>query len=259
MDKIAIMGDFHSGAHSGFTPPKFQGRSRRSEEVGRFWDATMELMEAEGPFTTLVLTGDLVDGAAGKSFHRDVWTTAAEDQAECASEALSIIRDRFLVRGGKILGVKGTGYHTVIGGTDAEDLICDNLGIPRFPYELYFEKDGVTFHVRHNIGTRGMPHTSGTQLTQPKMHNLYLNDIGEAPRADVFIRGHVHKHFAVRCDEYQAILCPCLKGPDDEYGGRKCEGTIRMGFLSGWIKDGEFQWTAPRIRLLEKKAEVIKL
>jgi hypothetical protein len=223
--------------------------------VNQSWEAFVELL-GNTKFYGLYLNGDLADGSARRGYGRDVWTNEPEEQAECAIEVINYIKKHHLVKGAPIIGARGTAYHAVMGGVDVENLVAKETDMD-LKYEQYVDMDGITINFKHHIGGRNKPHTQGTQLPETKLHNLYLADIEMAPRADVFMRGHLHKYRVFSDPTYTAMLLPCLQGPYTDFGGRVCEGAVNMGFMKVWEEEGRFMHLFKEIRWHGQKKTVI--
>ena len=244
MVRTLWLSDMHCGSNAGLTPPDFWKLSRMSEFNQQVWEALSVLLGKIGKVDKIVTMGDLTEGDAVRSGCRDVWSPLAQDQAECAASALKSIREAVGTPECAIHGIKGTSSHTVFGGVDAEELVAEKCGFASLEFEDYFDFEGHVVHAKHNIGGNGMPHTRGNKLSTTNMWNLFEHDIGVAPRAQSFIRGHLH-HYEMRGNaRYTAMICPCLCGPFGEFGQRKCDGNINMGFMvSESDGEGGMNWT----------------
>jgi len=255
--RIAVISDTHCGHRSGLTPPEYNGfigKNKWADMRAELWKWFIETMEQHKPIDILFNLGDNIDGSGRRSGASELIAPDPQDQCEMAIEAIESIEAK------KIFMVKGTPYHTG-DNTDYEQIIADRLGASigeQEWVEVELPDGSITFDLKHKVGGSSIPHGKGNSIAKERLWNLIHNDDHTAqPKADVFLRGHVHYYYHVEDTTYHAFTCPSLQGLGSKYGSRQCSGIVHFGFLiidlhsrEDWLKSpsitkelyfGEFQ------------------
>jgi hypothetical protein len=132
----------------------------------------------------------------------------------------------------------GTKYHTGEQAEDFEYPIAARVGAT-IEGRLYLTIEGVTFDVRHKIGTSSVPQGRATALLKAMMWDLIEEANGTGPKVDVIIRSHAHYYSEVRTPDKIAIITPGLQLKRGRYGSRECEGAIDWGAIRFTVDKGE--------------------
>ena len=258
MKRVMVMTDTHCGHRSGLTPPEYNGfigRNPWADMRSVHWKWFKETVEKYKPIDILFNLGDNIDGPGYRSGASELIAVDPQDQVEMAAECIKPIEAE------KIFMVRGTPYHSGA-DTDYEDILADKIGACSIEDQSWIDvelPDGcITFDLKHKVGGSSIPHGKGNSIAKERLWNLIHNDDHTAqPKADVFLRGHVHYYYHVEDTTYHAFTCPSLQGLGSKYGSRQCSGIVHFGFLiidlhsrEDWLKspsytkelyEGEFQ------------------
>lgn len=141
---------------------------------------------------------------------------------------------------------------------DYEDLLAEHLGaaIKDHPF---FTIGGVTFDMKHKVGSSSVPYSRGTSIARDRLWNVLWSERGEQPKAGVILRSHVHYFSYVGGPGWVAMTTPALQAAGTKYGGRACSGTVDWGVVVFEVEDGEFDWTAHLVNLESNVVEAVKL
>jgi len=264
MREIAAIADLHCGHRAGLTPPDYQDRvGRWADAQADSWDKYLALVEKSAGADTLIVDGDAIDGRGQASGGTELIASSLAVQRDMAVECIS----QFAAK--KIVMARGTDYHAGWGGEDWEDFVAEQLReqgrevlIKDHPF---VDLDGVTFDIKHHIGTTSVPHTRGTALLRDKMQNeqWYLDGDGQ-PLADVILRAHAHVHegsFGYRGDRmWLAVRLPALQLAGTKYGGRRCSGVVHWGMFRVFIEGGEIvDYQTLKAAVIGNRVQAVKL
>ena len=234
MKTIVIEGDYHCGSVYGLTPPNYwtkgkKGHYRAQKEA---WSERKRITRKWGPPDLLVLNGDLIDGTQAKSGGAELITTDRNIQIAMAVECAKAWKAK------KILMTFGTAYHV---GNQAEDFEYNakQLLTARIEGRLYFTVEGMTFDVRHKIGTSGIPHGRATPLLKELMWDLIKEAEGTGPHVDVIIRSHAHYHLWVETATKTMMILPALQLSRGRFGSRECSGETHWGMIQLTVHKGQ--------------------
>jgi len=260
MQKILIESDYHSHHRAGLNAPDFwmpdHGKNGKWGKVQReLWDARCEILEQIGPVDAHAINGDAFDGRGERSGSTELladpsWVNQIANAEQCARQVKFKGDPRIIMS-------RGTPYH--VGQLDDyEDILADNLGatIKDHPF---FEVEGVTFDMKHKIGTSTVPHGRGTSISRDRLWNVLWSERGEQPKADVIIRSHAHYYSYVGGPGWVSMITPGLQAAATKYGGKLCSGTVDWGVITFDVEDGEFDWTAYLVNLKSNKVKAVKL
>ena len=260
MQKILIEADYHSHHRAGLNAPDFwmpeRGENGKYGKMQReLWNARCEILDRIGPVDAHALNGDAIDGRGEASGSTELladpsWLNQIKNAEQCARQVKFNGEPRIIMS-------RGTPYHT---GKldDYEDLLADHLGatIKDHPF---FTVDGVTFDMKHKVGTSSVPHGRATPISRDRLWNILWSERGEQPKADVIIRSHCHYHSYAGGPGWVAMTTPALQAAGTKYGGRICSGTVDWGVVVFEVEGGEFDWKVYLVGLESNKVKAIKL
>jgi len=260
MQRILIEADYHSHHRAGLNAPDFWMPERGTNgKWGRMqrelWNARCDILEKIGPVDCHAINGDVIDGRGEASGSTELladpsWLNQIENAEQVARQVQFKGKPRIIMS-------RGTSYH--VGKLDDyEDMLADHLGatIKDHPF---FTVDGVTFDMKHKIGSSSIPHGRGTPIARDRLWNVLWAEKGEQPKADVIIRSHVHYYSVVGGARWVAMTTPALQAAATKYGGRIMSGTVDWGVVVFDVEDGEFSWKVYLVNLKSNKVKAVKL
>lgn len=268
--RVAVISDPHPGHRVGLTPPEWQWQLHGTNTTTQhnkwallqqsLWKRYKTAIDQYKPYDILLHIGDGVDGKGSKSGGTEQITSDRNEQAEMGARII-LEAEAPVVR-----MAYGTGYHTGI-NEDWENAIVDKVRIkdPHIDIKIgsheWLDVNGVIFDIKHFTGATSIPHSKGTSLSKEWLWNALWAEQGLQPRADIYIRGHVH--YAFQCGEpgsWYAMTCPALQGMGSKFGSRMCRGLVHFGIVvfditetGAWIP----HWDIIKIKEQETKAEIL--
>ena len=276
MKNVMLCGDFHCGHHVGLTPPSYNHKPDEDKNDPKWtlyvarkklWDIFAREVKARPRPDVMVANGDLIDGRGERSGCTELLTSDRDEQSEMAAAVIRSVKPK------KLVMTYGTPYHTGSNGEDFESVIkkainVDPLGNPyknrvdvTLKAHAYFKIGGVTFDCKHKIGASQIPHGRATALMRENLWSSVWNEYKDVPRADVFIRSHVHYH--VFCGDTKKLMMtlPALQAQGSKYGARQCSGIVDWGFVWFECDKGEYSWEAviPDDAVKAQKVELLEL
>lgn len=254
--RMAIISDLHCGHIAGITPPGYDGSGRLADKTKKLrqecWAWLQRSIKKSGPFDIVQVNGDAIDGRGEKSGSRELLCVDRMDQVAMATLAINAFRAE------KVYMTYGTGYHAG-NAEDFENQIAANVGAECIKSQLWLSVNGLTFDFKHHVGSSGIPHGRHTAISKERLWNTIWKEQGEQPKADVFVRSHVHYHSFAGGPEWIAMTTPALQAAATIYGGRRCSGTVDYGYLIFDIEaNGSYTWRAEIARLGAQKEIVLK-
>ncbi len=249
---VVALGDLHCGHKAGLTPPewfsnKHNWKLRQQQE--EMWNTYCEMLNSVGEVDILFVNGDSLDGKGKRSGGTELLTTDRNEQCELAVRCIQEVNAK------KIYMTYGTPYHTG-NQEDFEDTIAKDVGAI-IKDQLFVEINGLVFDVKHAIGSSSVPYSRGTAPSKAKTWNREWAEKNNQPKADIFLRSHVHYDNFTGNSKYIAFTLPALQAPDTKFGGRKCEATVSFGMSNFKIKEGDtvssLNW-----QILTKELETFK-
>jgi hypothetical protein len=256
--RIAVLGDFHSGHVYGLAVP--------DECINSFqlkgWNFMAKGIQKYAPYDRFFMMGDLIDGRGKKNGGMEVISPSLKKQADMAINCIKELR-RLAKSDPKITFVRGTPYHTD-GPENWEDIVakdfrnhCGNNEENIFN-SILVDVGGVVFDLKHHIGSGTMPQTRvgapAREIVQAMLKENYQGD----PKADCFIRAHVHNHTLVNILGRIAYTNPALQINSD-FGELRCNGIIDYGFTVIEVENGKIARIVPVIaRTPIKERMVVK-
>jgi hypothetical protein len=247
----------HCGHVAGLTPPDYWLRetdatrplARLQRECWRYYAAQIKALK---PIDTLLVCGDAIDGNGSRSGGTEQLTTDRHAQCDMAAECIALAEARNVVM------VYGTPYHT----GDAEDFereIRRRVPVLKIGGHEWVEIDGVTFDLKHKIGSSSIPHGRHTAIARDRLWNLLWAERDEQPLAGIMLRAHDHYHALAGGAGWLAMTLPALQAAHTKYGSRQCSGTVDFGLVHFDIENGGYTWQAHLARLRQQRAEALRL
>lgn len=245
MKKIVVISDPHCGHEFGLTPPSWWTRDdtedQRVNKVGKFqrelWKFYTKAIDLEKPIDILMSLGDMIDGKGDRSGSIEQITTDRLEQIRMASQVIDYAEAK------KVRIQYGTRYH-VGKDEDYESLLhemtkCEDVKVGGHGF---YNIDGVVFDVKHKINSSAIPHGRHTALARARLWNAIWNSEHERqPKANVFLRGHVHYFVFNGGSNWLGMTCPALTY-NSAFGIRECEGIVDVGIIVFEIDKGEYSW-----------------
>lgn len=258
--KVLAITDLHCGSLVGLTPPMYQNSLTKSHtKWNKFvkvqkalWGRYKEIVKSCGSIDILLVLGDCIDGQGWRSGGTELITTDRMVQCDMAIECIELIKAK------KVHMVYGTGYHT--GSTeDWENIISERVGAKSIGSHSWIDVNGCVFDIRHAIGGTSVPYSKGTQISKHILDNL-LNSYDEMqPKADVVLRGHIHKFFQVDTGNCVGMTLPALQGMGTKFGSRICTGQVDFGAILFTVNgDGSYSWEKHITKIREQATKAIK-
>lgn len=261
MKKILVLSDLHCGHHAGLTHPGYLPEDPEAHiaplkaSALQYWKFYEDGIRAHDAFDVVFVNGDLIDGRGEKSGGVELWTSDRGDQVDWAIRALRRVpvhkKTRWVI-------TRGTPYHT--GNFENwEDQVADAFGAKIGEHE-WVDIEGVVFDLKHHpSGSSSIPHGRHAAIARDRLWNILWNEREMQPRADVFIRSHVHYHNFSGGPDWLALTTPALQGFGSRFGARRCSGIVDFGFLTFTVNRGTYTWQPHIAKLAAQKAAIIKL
>lgn len=247
MKKIAFISDLHCGHRAGLTPIGWQKEDHQKE----CFEYYKTMVRNIGKIDLLIVNGDAIDGRGDRSGGTEQNEMSMLEQCDMATKCIQLWNTK------KIVMTYGTPYH-VGKDEDYEGLIANRLGA-EIESHAFIKVEDCVIDAKHKIGGSSVPHGRATGLGKEKLWNMYWEEIKCQPKANVFVRGHVHYHHYTGDLNYTAMTLPALQIASTKYGGRQCSGTVDWGMISAEIRDNRFTWTPHIVNIVNKTARLIEL
>ena len=261
--RVVVISDLHCGHRVGLTPPgkesQISGTSHQRINKKYYkaqialWKAYAKMIDNLQPIQILIVNGDAIDGRGEKSGSTELICVDRNEQVNLAVECINY------AKADTVLMTRGTGYHT--GNSESyEDNIADKVGAKKIEDHAWYDINGVTFDVKHFIGSSGIPHGRSTAIKRDAMWNLIWAERDEQPKADILIRSHAHYFDYTGNTDYLAIITPALQGMGSKFGAKICSGTVDFGLIYfDIIGKNKWSWGWDTVRVKEQKAKALKL
>jgi hypothetical protein len=257
MKKIAVVADMQCGHIVGLTPPEFSADKihRKHAKVRKqCWEFYADQARERGPFDIVIANGDLIEGKGYRSEGVEIMLPDRMEQSKmairCLTEIMSPKTD--------LVMTYGTAYHTGE-GEDFENNIADALGAKSIGAIAHLKVEGVTFEVKHHIGSSQVPHTRHTAIARDRLWNILWSERGQLPRADVIIRSHAHYYSYAGGTDWVAMITPALQGYGTRYGARRMSGLVDFGFIVFTVDNGGFSWEPVIANIKAQHAKLLSL
>lgn len=230
-----ILADLHSGHNEGLTHVDFDERPNNVESwhykkyISRrkHWDFYKKTVESSAPYHFIAICGDGATGKEKKTAGRELLLPDTAEQVENAVACIEIgVKPGFT----KIWGVTGTPYHS----GDEQNLDWQIIHALNGDFHDHAHKviRDVIFDIRHHIGAgNGVTTTPANALKKEELSNLLWAEFGEYPRANVILRGHAHRFFAMHEPSKFAFILPAL-ATGSIFGRIRCSNVIHFGLMT---------------------------
>ena len=226
--RLLIIADLHCGHKSGLTPPEWfcnESNKKRRRIQEESWDWFKGTVNEIGFVDVVVANGDIIDGKGFKSGGTELITSDLFKQIKIAERCIDEIDFN------KIFFTYGTTYHVSSNGDDFEVSLADKFNTV-IKDHLWLDINGCVFDFKHKVSSSSVFSGRATALLKEVLWNREWAATGEAPKADVFIRSHVHYHTSVTDNnKYLAMSTPALQVADTKFGGRECSGVVDFGVI----------------------------
>ena len=256
MTRVVIISDLHCGHRAGICCPGWMTPESAPGVLGTFakqqramWAWYSATLASLQPIDVLIVNGDAFDGKGGRSGGGELITTDMVGQTKIAAACINEAKAK------TVRLCAGTPYHCAPDGEDWEEYLGALVNAASLDGHLFTEIDGVVFDVKHKVGGSGIPHGRHTAISKERLWNLLWHERGGAPKANVFIRSHVHYHEFSGNPTHLAMTTPALQGFGSKYGERQCSGVVDIGFVHFDVEDGAWSWQA---HLFQPKADLLK-
>ena len=258
--RILVISDLHCGHHKGLTPPDWHWSPSDNpyrQSVCNFqrwsWDTYTDILNRNKPFDILFANGDMIDGKGERSGGTELLTTDRDKQAEMAAEC---IKQTGAPR--KIM-TYGTPYHAGA-SEDWEDVVAYKTK-SQIHAHAYVDVNGMVFSLKHKLGNSSIPHGKGTAILKQQVSNdAWCREYSDHPRANCFIRSHVHWYMAIDQGETYSFVTPALQGMGSKFGARQCEGIVHWGAIIIEITPaGSLSWRRELTKLDGQPVETLIL
>jgi hypothetical protein len=258
--RVLSCGDMHCGHRTGLTPPKFQSKIRGDNyfDIQReCWDFYAAEIERLKPVDVFINNGDAIEGKGFRSGGTELTYPDRVNQVEIAVACMELSEAKHYI------STYGTPYH-VGAEDDWEGMITSQLKESGHDADIkgqqWIEINGTTFDIKHKVGASSIPHGRSTPQKKEQLWNLIWSDIGGQPRADIFLRSHVHYFDYSGTSTYLAMTLPALQGQGTKFGSRQCSGVVDFGLV--WFdcyEDGSYTWSWSVLRAESQKQEARSL
>jgi hypothetical protein len=187
------------------------------------------LIEA-GPFDKVVWVGDLVDGLGVKNTSETI-IADLNQQIQCAIDIIETVNCK------KNLFLYGTMIHTATkDGLEMEKVIAAAINgaeSPNIHSQAWFKIGEHLFDVRHAPAcSSAVPNTRANPITRERISNLEWARKGYQPKADCYLRGHLHFSYSVgEPGIWQGWNLAALQSPKTKYG-RRLSNACDVGFAT---------------------------
>ena len=217
-------GDFHVGGFRSIFPPRFEVTVGPTDQDRQVWPLTIaqqylyscyqDMLSKLPNEIALFLMGDLIQG------HRDPWATKLcaldmQDQRLAAAELL-----KPLVKKAKRTYIcTGTKYHQT-DYSDLEACIARDLGA-KYAHVHNVKILNKVINALH--GHSSVQDYPSTPLERELADSIIKAKLGQAPDADIIVRGHIHPDSFSPLVRYGkiAFFTPCWQIADDFITTRK--------------------------------------
>jgi hypothetical protein len=180
----------------------------------------------------LVVNGDAIEGTQKKQGGAELLTADRNVQSKMAIECIELWEAK------KIFMTYGSKYHVGDQAEDFEFNIADKLDA-KIEGRLFLKVEGLTFDIRHKVGTSVIPHGRATQLLRELLWDLIKEANGTGPKIDVVVRSHAHYHIWVESPDKVAFITPALQLSRGRFGSRECQGETHWGAIRLLLHNGQ--------------------
>ena len=259
--RVVAISDPHCGARTGLTPPGWQYSPSASDPIRKkfarvqyeMWDWFAKKMAELQPIDVLIVNGDEIDGKGEKSGGTELLEADRNKQCEIAAE---VIRE---AKAKQIVMTYGTPYHT---GTseDFTDNVAKMVKAEHVGRHDWYDINGLVFDVKHYIPRSNIPHGRHTPVSREKLWNMIWAEAGQQPKADIFLRAHVHYYSFCGDDDKLLITMPALQAFKTKYVSSISTAKVDIGLISFDVKSKkEYTWRTHLLNPINQQAKALIL
>ena len=261
MKRVVVISDLHCGSRCGLTPPGWQySYSSSDKERQKFakiqfemWDWFSKEMDSLKPIDILIGNGDLIDGKGEKSGGIEQLESDRNKQVEIAAECIKYTEAK------SIYLIRGTPYHTGK-SEDFENNVAKEVKAKKIGNHEWYDVMGLVFDVKHFITRSIIPHGRHTAISRENLFNMIWNEVQQQPRADIFIRAHVHYYTFCGYDNKLMITLPSLQAYKTKIVQSISNTKVDIGFVSFDIESKEeYSWKAHLLNPVYQAAKALKI
>lgn len=224
---VVIISDMHCGAGTGLTHPDHQCGGKVGKSQAEHWDFFASRVTRNPD--VLIIAGDAIDGDGRKNGGVELKTPSRLGQVDVAFSLVEFLKPHAVAM------VYGTKYHVGERENFEEALrnrIVDSMRITcTLSAHEMVAVNGLTFDVKHKVGSSQVPHGRHTPIARERVWNLMWAADGERQVADVLIRAHVHYYGYCGDRRGLNINLPSLQALGSDFGSRECSGTVDYGWV----------------------------
>jgi len=242
LKSVVILSDLHCGSVYGLTTPEHFNAEHKRDYQEEAYLKYKELTKKWVKPDILIVNGDLIEGNQSKQGGAELITPNREIQGEMAIDLLEMWNAK------QIYMTFGTAYHVSEKAEDFEYTIAKRLTDrgtnTHIEGRLYINVEGITFDIRHKIGTSSVPYARATAVLREITWDLIKEANGTGPDVDCVIRSHAHYHIGVEVPGKNgkmryAYITPGLQMSGGRYGSRECSGETHWGAFRLIIDKGK--------------------
>lgn len=201
----------------------------------------------------LVVNGDSIEGRQDKQGGAELLTNDRNVQSDMAVQCIQPWHAK------RILMSYGTKYHVGDQAEDFEYNIAERVKA-HIEGRLFFTVEGVTFDVRHKVGSSTIPHGRATALIRELMWDLIKEAEDTGPHVNIIVRSHVHYNIMVETPTKLCFTTPALQLSRGRYGSRECSGETHWGAIRLTIDKGQVVGKDKWIwKLVSNRPKVLKI
>jgi len=207
---IAMISDLHVGSRYAICPDKFEtaegqwlipshGQVQLNESFRQFGEKCNEL-----GVDTVLINGDLLHGQNVAENGIGLSSSNLDEQIAMGVEVL-----RPLVKGRKLLGISGSGYHKSARGINPEKSVIDVLGGTWLGPVCNgrFTPSKRLFNIHH--GQSGAFIYREMMVGRELLFSKWAEGSGKLPRFDAIVRGHWHNFLHIHENDIHGLQLPC--------------------------------------------------
>lgn len=230
--RILIIGDMHCGHVTGLTPPDWwwsdEGEGETRKHIAQYqrwaWKQYCESLDEWRPFDRVLVMGDCIDGKGLRAGSNEEITTDRDEQAEMAAVCIK------QARASRIALVYGTPYHTGV-DEEWEKAVAREVKAEQIGHKVFIETNGHCIDARHYVGGAQNPKSKATSLLGAQVSNdQWVREYKDHPKADIFIRGHVHRCCVIDEPATLSATIPGLQGWT-KFGASRCDLVVHFGIM----------------------------
>lgn len=251
---IGFISDPHGGHLNGLCPSSFFINEEAYPSIAKFqrerWAAYLNIIkDFGGRVDWLFCLGDMTEGKGNRNGACELQWPDLNTQTVIGSRIIKPWRPKE-----GIVMVYGTPCHTTTNsGEDVEGNIAARVGAV-IKDHAFVEVEGVRFDLKHEVSQ------AETALINARKDAVAWHLQDGQPLADVYVRGHAHRHIERGGDDFgtwRGIVMPGLQG-STRYGARRCQRVIHWGAHLCKVRNGQIvHWETKLFKLFNNPEKLI--